>query len=279
MSYKTILVHIDNSEHCRERIAIASKLAIKHDSHLIGLYSVLKPEIPGYVQADLSPNALAEIDDRMHSAEEDARVLFQTCVAASDVAMNEWRVADGEPVRAVTLHARHSDLVVIGQGDPDDRYTAVRRDFPAQVILECGRPVLTIPYAGQFATIGQDVLVAWNASREAIRAVADALPLLRGARRVTATTIERKAPDLRDPVLSPREFWQYLARHGIDTETTQTSAEDGDVGASLLSQAADLGADLIVMGAYGHTRLREAILGGATRTILRSMTVPTLMSH
>jgi nucleotide-binding universal stress UspA family protein len=109
--------------------------------------------------------------------------------------------------------------------------------------------------------------------------VTDALPLLKGARRVNAITIEQEPRDLRDPILPITEFWQYLARHGIDTESTQTPADDGDIGASLLSRAAELGSDLIVMGAYGHTRLREMILGGATRTILQSMTVPTLMSH
>jgi nucleotide-binding universal stress UspA family protein len=279
VGYKTILVHIDNSVRCPVRIEIAAKLARDHSGHLIGLYAALKPEIPGYMQADLSPSVANEVDAMARSAEEDARTMFQSRVAALGLTATEWRILDGDPARATVLQARHSDLVVLGQANPNDRQAGVRRDFPEQVILACGRPVLIAPYAGQFASVGQNVLVAWNMTREATRAVSDALPLLKRAHRVTAITVEQGARDLRDPVLPENEIWQYFARHGIDVETTQTVAEDGDIGASVLSRAADLGIDLIVMGAYGHARVREMILGGASRTILQSMTVPTLMSH
>jgi nucleotide-binding universal stress UspA family protein len=136
-----------------------------------------------------------------------------------------------------------------------------------------------VPYAGTFKTIGQRVLVAWNAGREATRAVNDALPLLEGAAKVTVLAINPHGGLRGHGEVPGADIALHLARHGVRAEASAIKSDDVEIGALLLSQAADLNADLIVMGAYGHSRLREVVLGGATREILRSMTVPVLLSH
>jgi len=149
--------------------------------------------------------------------------------------------------------------------------------LPEELALGVGRPVLVVPRYGTFETVGQRVLIAWNGSREATRAVNDAIPILKMATKVTVLSVDPEGePDRRLP---GADLALHLARHGIAAEAESTQALDIGVGDVLLSRAADLGADLIVMGAYGHSRLREMMLGGATRHLLQHMTVPVLMSH
>jgi len=142
-----------------------------------------------------------------------------------------------------------------------------------------GGPVLMTPYTGKDVKIAENVLVAWNCTREAARAVKDALPLLTRARKVTVMTIGPRPADGESPDASAADVARFLSRHGIHAETVFDANVAIDAGEWLLSRASDLGAQLIVMGAYGHTRLRELILGGVTRTLLKEMTVPVLMSH
>jgi nucleotide-binding universal stress UspA family protein len=138
---------------------------------------------------------------------------------------------------------------------------------------------LVVPYAGRFERIGERVLVAWNASREAARAVSDSLPLLSRAKSVTVMAVNPKSGPNAHGDVPGADIALFLARHGIKTEATQVFADDVDIGDMLLSRAADLGTDLLVMGAYGRSRLTELMLGGATRQILSEMTIPVLMSH
>jgi nucleotide-binding universal stress UspA family protein len=144
-------------------------------------------------------------------------------------------------------------------------------------VLAAGRPVVILPSVGTFATLGRRILVAWNPSREATRAVTDAIPLLRLADLVHVMAVNPKATE--HGTVAGADIGLYLARHGVRVEIKTDHGAEIDVGNELLSRAADLDADLIVMGGYGHSRLKEWVLGGATRTILESMTVPVLMSH
>jgi nucleotide-binding universal stress UspA family protein len=150
---------------------------------------------------------------------------------------------------------------------------------PEQVALASGRPVLIVPYAGHFDNVGRRVLIAWNATREAARAVSDAMPLLTSAELVTVLTIDPREGPHGHGELPGADIALHLARHGVKAQIERTVSAGMPVGEVLLSRVADLGADLIVMGAYGHSRAREVLLGGATRSVLRSMTVPVLMSH
>jgi nucleotide-binding universal stress UspA family protein len=197
--------------------------------------------------------------------------------AATDVS-TEWRAVEGDSAEVTSVHARYADLTVLGQVDPDHPTGA--SDLPEQVILGSGRPVIVVPYAGTFKTMGQHVMVAWNASREATRAVNDALPILERAARVRVVSVNPEdGPPRGHGAVPGADISLHLARHGVRVETETVNADHVRVDDALLSRAFDVGADLIVMGAYGHSRLGEFVLGGATRHILRQITIPVLMSH
>ena len=276
MSYKTILVHIDAGKRCSLRIDVAIRLARRHDAHLVGLHALAPFEPPGYVMAEMGP-AIMEAQ-RLVSATEIARTEgeFAKQTSAAGLRNVEWRTAVDGLVEAVSLHARYADLVVIGQTDATDD-SRVPSDFPEQLVLAAGRPVLIVPSAGSFPTLGKRILVAWNGGREASRAVTDAIPLLQHADNVHIMAVNPKVAE--HGSVPGADIGLYLARHGVRVEVKADHGAEIDVGNELLSRAADLDADLIVMGGYGHSRLKEWVLGGATRTILESMTVPVLMSH
>lgn len=276
MSYKTILVHVDSGKHCAMRVEAAIRLARQHDSHLVALHAIPPFEPPGYVMAEMGP---AILDAQKHAAAVElarSEAEFTKQAAAAGFTNIEWRTAIDDPVEAMTLHARYADLAVIGQADAADGSNA-GADFPERLVLAAGRPVLILPSAGRFPTIGKRILVAWNPSREATRAVTDAIPLLRLADSVHVMAVNPKNGEHGN--VPGADIGLYLARHGVRVEVKTDHGAEIDVGNELLSRAADLDADLIVMGGYGHSRLQEWVLGGATRTILESMTAPVLMSH
>ena len=276
MSYKTILVHIDLGKRCSARVDVAIRLAQQHDAHLVALHAIAPFEYSGYAMAEVGPaifdgqkaaaaNALARTESE-----------FNKQVSAAGLRNVEWRSAVDDLVDVMTLHARYADLLVIGQTDASDN-GQVPTDFPERLVLAAGRPVLILPNVGDFATIGKRILVAWNPSREAARAVTDAIPLLQRAENVHVMAVNPKAGE--HGTVAGADIGLYLARHGVRVEVKTDHGAEIDVGNELLSRAADLDADLIVMGGYGHSRLTEWVLGGATRTILQSMTAPVMMSH
>lgn len=176
------------------------------------------------------------------------------------------------------LHARYSDLLVMPQSDPD--YLGFDGDSLVQdVVLDVGRPILIAPYSGAGPDCGEKVVVAWDASREATRAVSDALPILERAREVVILVIEPKKSDSAHGAEPGADIARYLAQHGCQVRVEVVAKTKVGVGDEILNSLTDLSADLLVMGAYGHSRLRELVLGGATRTILTSMTRPVLMAH
>jgi nucleotide-binding universal stress UspA family protein len=276
MSYKTLLVHVDDGKNCASRIGVAIDLAQAHRAHLVGLFAISDIQVPGYVAVEIGPRKLAEIEERARRAQaEAASALFHRLAAAADLTGVEWRTSSADAVAAVRLHARYADLVVVGQPSTDDG-SSVNADFVEQVALTVGRPVVIVPYAGTFHAPGRKVLVAWNGGREATRALTDALPILRAAQSVRLIEFDARPNDKRMP---GADIGLYLARHGVKVEVSTEPAEDIDVGNQILSRVADYDIDLIVMGAYGHSRVREMLLGGVTRTVLQSMTAPVLMSH
>jgi len=207
-----------------------------------------------------------------------AQVLFRSRTNMAGIT-TEWREREGDVVDIASLHARYGDLVIVGQMEPAPRAGHSGRGLPERLLLGVGRPILVVPYAGVFKTVGDRVLVAWNASREATRAVNDALPILQRASHVTVLAINPGGGVSGDGDVPGADLALHLSRHGVKAEASWIKAEDIDVAVMLLSRACDLQADLIVMGGYGHSRVREIVLGGTTREILRTMTVPTLMSH
>lgn len=276
MSYKTILVHIDSGKRCSARVEVAIHLALSHDAHLVALHALAPFEPPGYVTAEVGP---AILDSQRFVAESEmARTeeAFNKLALAAGLTNAEWRTAIDDPVDAMTLHARYADLAVIGQAD-FSAGSPTPSDFPQRLVLAAGRPVLILPSAGSIASVGKRILVAWSPSREAARALTDAMPLLRLADSVYVMAVNPKSDE--HGAVAGADIGLYLARHGVRVDVKTDHGAEIDVGNELLSRAADLDADLIVMGGYGHSRLQEWVLGGATRTILESMTVAVLMSH
>jgi nucleotide-binding universal stress UspA family protein len=270
VSYKTILVHLDDRPRRSERLALAFTLAARFDAHLVALFALEATRIPSYALAEAG--ALAEeIQARRSEAAREAEAQFRQAERRA-TGKAEWRLSSSaDPVAALRLSARYADLVIAGQ--PEDPSTQA---LAAELVLGAGRPVLFVPYAGGFADAGKRVLVAWNGSREAARAVSDALPLLA---RADAVQVVAFVPGGDHGEAPAADIALYLARHGVKASAARDVAPGIDIGARILSRAADTDADLVVMGAYGHSRLRELALGGATRTLLEAMTVPVLMAH
>jgi nucleotide-binding universal stress UspA family protein len=275
--YKTILVHVDAGRTTPARLDVAVELAGASGAHLACLYAVKTEPMPsGAMEA-----RELMLEARKRSQAENlqaARRAFDECMRRTGFERAEWRASAADPLDAVLIHARYADLVVIGQLNPEWE-SGVDKDFERSLPIAVGRPVLVVPYAFERRPIGQRVLVAWNASREAARAVSDALPLLKRAARVDVVAFEPARSGADHGEEPGADIALYLARHGVKVTVSRVDAPDLDVGNQLLSRAFDLSADLIVMGAWGHSRLRELILGGVTRTLLESMTVPVLMAH
>ena len=276
---KTIVVHLDSGERCAARVDLAAALARRHGSRLVGVAPTGVPDVVVSMRTGV-PDAIESValatTGLREQAEAVAREFERRCQAAG-VAASESHVEIGEPLDAIVGRGRCSDLVVVGQTDVTRRVPGVADDFPQQVLLHSGAPVLVVPYVGTFATVGRNVVVGWKDTREAARALRDALPLLADAERVHLLEVtELPAPPESRASLAAATAW--LESHGLPVQS-EHDGEFGDVGDRLLSRAADLAADLIVVGGYGHSRLREWALGGVTRQLLRQMTVPTLLSH
>jgi nucleotide-binding universal stress UspA family protein len=284
MGYRDLLVTVDTSPAGAARLDLVAALAERFHAHLIGLHTALMPLAPaagGYFDRfdrSLLDPLYREFSERMAERENAARSMFEKAVAARRLAA-EWRVAAGYPSEGVALHGRYVDLIVLGQTDPDNAEAALFHPRPEEVALAVGRPVLVVPYVGRFEAFGRHVLVAWNASRPATRAVNDAMPLLAGAETVTVLCIDPDEDKRAHGEVPGTDIAVHLARHGVNARVESTVSGGIGVGNALLSRASDIGADLLVMGAFGRTRVRELLLGGATRTILESMTVPVLLSQ
>jgi nucleotide-binding universal stress UspA family protein len=281
MALKDILVPLDADRGHEARIALAVALARRTGAHLTGLF-VIEPmslaTAAGPGGADIAAlEVFQQVQEgnrlRRREVGEGLARAFRAAAKAAGVD-HDWRIAEDAAAASATRHARYADLVIVGQADPDQPAIP---DIAQSLLLGSGRPVLMIPYIGA-ASVGRRALIAWNASREAARATHDALPLLTAAENVTVLSID---PISGDGAAAPSaaDLVRHLARHGIKAEAAQGTADDVSVGDLILSRAADLTADLIVMGGYGHSRAREFVMGGATRTLLRHMTVPVLMAH
>jgi nucleotide-binding universal stress UspA family protein len=279
MTFKNILVHLDDSRRCHLRLGVATQLAVDFGAELVGLYVVptreLAPSVAALLPADVVARRLQETGDAQNKAE----ALFKKAAKTVGLKAVEWRAPAGSSVNVAVTHARCTDLVVLGQRDPGDADFAFLEELNEAVVLSAGRPALCVPYAAVPAAIGQHVLVAWDGGREASRAVGDAMPLLVKASQITVMSVHSGGNNRLPDEAATARLAAYLRSHGVEAKIDHSTIDDIGIGEWLLSRAADLSADLIVMGAYAHTRLRELVLGGVTRTMLSAMTAPVLMSH
>ena len=285
MALKNILLHVDGTRACEGREDAAIALALEHGAHLTALYCIGEIHIEGWAEW---PMDLIE--------EQKSKAAEQADASLARFRKKAERAGIGYETRSVTvyvnrigehvaLHARYSDLAILGQNDTDELSAGGPR-IVEDVLFGSGRPVLVIPYIGApgqgrngGADFGHNVMIAWDSGRESARAVNDAIPMLERARQVEVVAVN---PDkgLHHHGDEPgADIALHLSRHDINVDVKVVEARDMGTADTILSRISDRGSDLLVMGGYGHGRMREIALGGVTRNILKHMTVPVLMSH
>jgi nucleotide-binding universal stress UspA family protein len=284
MNLKDILVFLDEGSAGEGRLELAANIASDHRASLSAVYMqntralrspqtvaapwlgvVGAPPIPGAI--DIAPGAeLADIAEQM----------FRSRRRSLDIRGDWYPIDRVDPAELIAL-ARSADLIVVGQVNPGARPAPTWR--PEEIVTSCGRPVLMVPYIGNYPRIGRRVLIAWDGSREAVRAINDAVPLISAADAVTVMTVRARAKDLNQDSRPTDLILRHLTRHGITARAVEALQVGASVSDVLLSRSVDLAADLIVAGAYNHSQLRETLLGGVSRELFQHMTLPVLMSH
>ncbi len=285
MAIQDILVHLDAAPRSSVRLGVAADLAGRHSAHLTAVFVIEQPPAAwfygdpgGYVDARLIDEMMEKMRERAMVEASRVEREFRERLHRDGIE-GEWRLVDGSTAETVALHARYADLAILGQDDPDATTVGSAAQVAPNTLLSSGRPVLMIPYVGTVATLAQRVLVGWKSSREAARAVNDALPLLRQAQSVTILAINPEEGIGGDGDVPAADIALHLARHGVKAAAAHTVATEISEADALLNHADETGADLIVAGGYGHSRLREFTFGGVTRTLLKTMTVPVFLSH
>lgn len=280
MAYKTIVVHADAQPSARERIRIAMALAKDEQAHVVAIGTTIDPHwLRRSVDLDNMP---PEVETYFKALEHDAQLALETCEHQArhhGIDSFEQNLIHGDLINVLSERARYADLIILSQassvtlrgGNFDD-------SAPAQIAIQSGAPVLMTPVEGSTFRLGDITLVAWNASIEARRAVQFALPLMQRARAVHVAVVNTDEAHQRYGDEPGADIALYLARQSVQVEVHQLKSK-ASVGEALLQFADELHAELLVMGCYGHGRFRETILGGATRTITRSATLPVLMAH
>lgn len=278
MDYRTIVVDLDPSPSSAARIDFAIRLAQAQGAHLVGATQtgidrfIRESALPG-----VDPGALAPLFEQLRIDAGLRAGQFGAQARQAGLASFEQRIGDDDPGTALATLGMVADLVIVSQRDPAGVHGSAAAT-PEYVAMHAPCPVLVLPWTGSQAPLFERVLVAWNASPEAARAVRQALPFLQQAQRVEIA-IAQRGDAVRAQAPAPgADIAQFLGRHGVHAHVRCEPAGD-DVGETLLTLAADSGAQLLVLGCYGHTRFRELVLGGVSRTILRGPTLPVLMAH
>ncbi len=277
MNYKTILVHCDSSPKLSQRLEVGVELAQRFGAYLVGVHVQTPIDIPALSAAVVPTFDLYAAYEASANAERDtARDAFVDATKGSRLA-TEWRLAKGYHEDELVIQARYADLLILGQTEPNVE-TRTPDDLPETVAISSGRATLVVPHVGARARPGKSIMLCWNASRESARAAAEALPFLMTADNVVVLIVHTKSISSGHGPEPGADVAGWLTRHGVNV-TVVREAADTNVGELIIARAETLDIDLIVMGLYGHSRLREVILGGASRTMLSSMTVPVLMAH
>jgi nucleotide-binding universal stress UspA family protein len=281
MSFKDILVYVEGSPQSDATLALAAQLAKRFQAYLIGLH-VIGFTLPSYDPAtylDGAPSSplIGPIRKAAQSVALKCENRFRDQLTESGV-RGEWHLDEGMVADSVAREARYADLAVVTQVDPADPPLGTRRYVPQEVLLSSGRPVLVVPCGGKVDKLGEHILVGWNGSRESARVVNDALPFLKAAKAVTVLAVApQRVYEGESAIVG--DIVPHLIRHGVKAVNAQCAKRASGTTNTLLSYAADCGADVMVVGGYGHSRLRTLILGGVTRGLLDCITLPVLMSH
>lgn len=289
MPFKDILIQLDNHPQWEMRLQAALVLAQRSGGRVIGLYGFELPAGPQsslvLAEAFYATNAAARetYQRQRDGAFDDAAQIeaaFQAAARGAGVSAR-WEIWPEKPrdyIATLSQRARYADLTILAQTDPAHPLFDTLASLPAIVMLACGRPVLVLPHAARCDLPAKRIAIAWNGTREAARAVADALPFLSDAEVVRVFGVSDEGDD-RGCDQDAQKLVDHLAQHGIRAGAEQLAAMGIDVGEIILSRAGELDCDLLVMGGYGHSRAREFMIGGVTRTILRDARIPVLLSH
>ena len=270
MKFKDILVHIDNSPQCANRLELALKLAREHGAQLTGLYVITHPPY-------------APQDEQMKYDEDQAKAMFELKTGGTDVKAEwssvDWATVGLDMAEVLNYYAHSKDLIIVGQIDPGKKQWGVPPDLPQRIIMGAGRPVLVVPYAGTFDSVGKRVIVAWKAGRASARAVNDALPFLLNAEEVFALSI--KDPDAQQWFETGTEggIRTNLERHAIKVKETHITMKSIPVANLLMDYAWEHSCDLIVMGVYAQNHRGKYDLGPVAKGFFDHMTLPVLMAH
>ncbi len=278
MTFKTILLHLNDERRVDGLVAVATYLANHEKAHVIGLY--VMPPVPTYGVTSIGAGMIKAGLATFREEAKRIQVAFEKATASLNLA-SEWRVVEARDqgvAETIMDHGRTADLIVASQRDRDWQFSTLL-DEPERLAIESGRPVLVVPCSKHFTQFGNRITIAWNNRRESARSVFDALPLLNSAEIVRIVWV--------NPHDEPNDVGDFptagiaatLERHGVKCTGGIAFAHDNAVGEALLTHVADEQSDLLVMGAYGHSRLSEFVFGGATRHVLKHMTVPVLLSH
>lgn len=280
MPLKDLLVHVDTSDAGNARLEYTLALAEAHGAHVAGVVFSPIGSLPYAGGLELQVPPPQEYFKTLEEKAQGALDNFMSMGEKRGVSV-EPRLLEGAGIelpRHLAIHARHADLTVIGQPNVDSKSSDQLALFE-DLLFSTGRPILIVPYVGAPAKPPELAMVAWDGSPTASRAVHDALPLLRKAKSVIIFVAEAKSRGAAHGAEPGADLARHLARHDVNAEVSRAPGADTDIGNLILSRSADFGADLIVMGGYHHSRLREFFLGGVTKTILEQMTVPVLMAH
>jgi nucleotide-binding universal stress UspA family protein len=272
MTLRHLAVHVDRDKHCPLRLDYAVQLANKTGASLEGVFANVPPSLPPAIEGGITAQIIEAQNAYNEQAQKEAQSAFGAATGGCK-GETSWTALQGYRQDVMARRAMGADLAIVGQPDPDEAVATTDFDLPADVVMRSGRPLLVIPYAGSYGVDVKSAVIAWNGTREAARAVADAIPLMEGAKaHVLAVNPAENDPKAED-------VCAFLGRHGIEADHDEIHTRDLGPGDMILSRMSDLGAGLCVMGAYGHSRFREMILGGVTHHLLAHMTAPVLMSH
>jgi nucleotide-binding universal stress UspA family protein len=282
MGLRDILVFLDETEAAEQRLALAASIAREHGACLSGVFFPANHHRSGEADApSLSKMAIASFDGATADTEpanpawqmeEHFRRRAEACGKGGS-----WLTFDSSDTDALVAAARAADLTIVGQTRPEAQRSPKWR--PEDVVIRCGRPVLIVPYIGNYAQIGRRVIVAWDGSREATRALNDALPLIHGASAVTLVHVHVNRRDRDQARIATERMIKHLQRHGIAASTDEITQLGNSTADLLLSRSVDLSADMMIAGASHHSPWREAFFGGTSQGFFRHMTLPILMSH
>lgn len=276
MGFRHIFVHLDSSEHCEKRVVAALVMAQRFDAHVTAVFSQVDGVIPDYGIPEGLPKTTGSVGgwvvDKFAERARDADVRFNADVATLGSA--------SVVIKEVTEAARNSDVAILGQHDPNNTLGETPEDLVEHVLLDSARPVLVIPYAGLFHDIGTRVLVGWNGTREATRALNDGMPLIANAEEVRLLTVQPPRNMTKPFEEKQRRLMDHLRIHGIaPLLLREPKSGDMSIANLLVSRITDYGCDLLVLGGYGHYGFPAVLRGGVTRSLLKQTTVPTLLSH